>query len=137
MIYIVLNKFADALTEEWRINVKKIVCILLVLLMFGSTCVFAANVPIIASYTAAFSEKQGVNCFYFCENKSGQVKELVYNIEANGNKRWISESGGYPMLSGNYATPSLSLIHILLSSCTLSVLGSTVQILLCDFGFSF
>ena len=106
MIYIVLNKFADALTEEWRITVKKIVCILLVLLMFGSTCVFAANVPIIASYTAAFSDKQGVNCFYFCENKSGQVKELVYNIEANGNKRWISESGEYPMLSGNYATPS-------------------------------
>ena len=84
---------------------KKIVCIMLTIFIFGSTYVFASDVPSIASYTAVFPETQGTNCFYFCESKSGQVTELIYNVEANGNKRWISQDGEYPMLSGNYATP--------------------------------
>lgn len=75
------------------------------LLLIGQVCVFAEGTSAIASYTATFAEKQGVNGFYYCESKSGQIKELVFNIESNGSKRWIAESGGYPMLYSNYATP--------------------------------
>lgn len=39
------------------------------------------------------------------KSKSGQIEELIYNVEANGNKRWISQSGEYPMLTTVYATP--------------------------------
>lgn len=90
---------------ERKYGMKKIVCILIMLVIFCSTCSFAADSPSIASYTAAFSETQGANCFYFCESKSGQIEELIYNVEANGNKRWISQSGEYPMLTTVYATP--------------------------------
>lgn len=75
--------------------------------MFGQIPAIA-DTSAIATYTAKFSEQQGVNCFYYCESTSGQVKELVYNIESNGSKRWISESGGYPMFYSNYATPGAS-----------------------------
>ena len=78
---------------------------MLTLLLIGQVCVFAEGTSAIASYTATFAEKQGVNGFYYCESKSGQIKELVFNIESNGSKRWIAESGGYPMLYSNYATP--------------------------------
>lgn len=86
---------------------KKLICILLTVLLFGQIYAIA-DTSAIATYTAKFSEQQGVDCFYFCESTSGQVKELVYNIESNGVKRWISESGEYPMFYQNYATPGAS-----------------------------
>ena len=90
---------------EKKYGMKKIVCILIQQVVFCSECSLAENSARIASYTAAFSETQGANCFYFCESKSGQIEELIYNVEANGNKRWISQSGEYPMLTTVYATP--------------------------------
>lgn len=80
---------------------------MLTVLLFGQIYAIA-DTSAIATYTAKFSEQQGVDCFYFCESTSGQVKELVYNIESNGVKRWISESGEYPMFYQNYATPGAS-----------------------------
>ena len=91
---------------------KKIISILLMLAAFGSLNTgFVAEAATIASYTATFAEKQGVNGFYYCESKSGQVKELVYDVEDNGIKRWISSDGGsiYPMINQqDYATPGSS-----------------------------
>lgn len=83
---------------------KNFLCGILAVLIMGSTYVFADNTSVIASYASGFSDKQGTNNFYFCESKSGQVSELIYKVDDNGSKMWITSEGDWPRFT-NEATP--------------------------------
>lgn len=90
---------------------KKIGWFLIMILIFGCVNINAEEkeVNVIASYKAQFSEKQGVDNFYFCSYENGQ-ETVFQNIYPQANnpsdKRWRIADGQLPQVASDGMLPS-------------------------------